>query len=160
MNEAILILERSLRSDLKAIDTIYEALGTEVVQGDEPQDALIVKAYYLHNLYSASENMFRAIAGVLENQIEDTAGWHSELLHRMTLDLSPLRPAVIDGSAHEKLDELRRFRHFFRTAYGVPLSGDRFALAQKKALALRSLLRPQIESFLGFLAALRSEDSD
>ncbi|MGH8488294.1 MAG: hypothetical protein ACREXS_05360, partial [Gammaproteobacteria bacterium] len=28
----------------------------------------------------------------------------------MRLDLTPVRPALIDESAYEKLDELRRFR--------------------------------------------------
>lgn len=157
MHEKILVLEGNLRNDLKTLDEIYRRLGRQVVSGSESQESLIVQAYRLHNIYNACENMFRNIAVVFENQIDDTRGWHSELLQRMKLDLLPLRPAVIDDNAYEKLDELRRFRHFFRTAYGVSLDAERFAIAQKKALALRDILPEQIEGFLSFLENRRRE---
>lgn len=32
----------------------------------------------------------------------DKAGWHRELLQRMRLDLTPLRPAVIDAEAYDR----------------------------------------------------------
>lgn len=91
-----------------------------MVSEAESQELLIAQAYRLHNIYNACENMFRNIATVFENR----DAWHSELLQRMTLDLLPLRPAVIDDLAYEKLDELRRFRYFFRTAYCVSRSGS------------------------------------
>lgn len=155
MHEKLLILERRLREDLNALDEIYEDLGDRVVSPDETQEQLIVQAYRLHNIYNACENMFRNIATVFENQIDDKKGWHRELLERMKLDLLPLRPAVIDDAAYEKLDELLWFHHFFRTAYGVSLDPERFAIAQKKALALRKILPEQIEEFLTFLADQR-----
>jgi hypothetical protein len=79
-----------------------------------------VVAYRLHGLYSSFENVFRNVASSFENRL-DAAAWHQQLLQRMRLDLSPVRPAIIDGEAYEKLDELRRFRHLFLTGYGVKL---------------------------------------
>lgn len=155
MREEILVLERNLQSDLDAIDGIYERLGDRIVARDAAEETLIVKAYLLHNLYNACENMFRGIAAVFENQVDDDTGWHSQLLKRMRLDLTPLRPAVIGDEAYEKLDELRRFRHFFRTAYGVPLDAERFSIAQRKALELRKPLNDEIAAFLRFLAELQ-----
>ncbi len=160
MSEKFLVLERRLRSDLSDLEQIYDELGDRVVAEDEAQESLIVQAYRLHNIYNACENMFRNIAVIFENQIDDKSGWHSELLQRMTLDLMPLRPAVIDDAAYEKLDELRRFRHFFRTAYGVSLDPERVAIAQKKALTLRKILPDQIETFIRFLAKRRQEESE
>ncbi len=116
---------------------------------------LIVLAYRLHNLYNACENILRNIASAFENSIDDKAGWHRQLLPRMGLDLSPLRPAVIDGTAHEKLDELRRFRHLFRTAYGIDLDGQRIALVLQKAIDLRPLFANQVERFLDFVRGLK-----
>lgn len=100
MNEKILLLERSLRNDLEAIQRIYGELGTELVTEGTAEETLIVRAYRLHNLYNACENLFRNIAATFENQIDDHRGWHSQLLQRMKLDLMPLRPAVIDDEAY------------------------------------------------------------
>ena len=36
----------------------------------------------------------------------DQAGWHRQLLERMRLDLTPIRPAVIDSEIYDKLDEM------------------------------------------------------
>jgi HepT-like protein len=58
--------------------------------------------------------------------------------------------------AFDQLDELRRFRHVFRAAYGVELDAERMALVVRKGLALRRRLPLQIESFLAFLESLDS----
>jgi hypothetical protein len=154
MNEKLLILERSVRADLAAIDRLFESLGAPELSDADSEDTLIVVAYRLHSLYSAFENVFRNIAAAFENQLRDRAGWHRELLLRMKLDLTPIRPAVIDEEAYVHLDELLRFRHFFRTAYGVPLDADRLSLAVRHALGLKPLYRRQIESFLQFVQTL------
>jgi hypothetical protein len=154
MNEKFLILERSVRADLEVVDRLYEDLGTPQLAGSDSEEKLIVVAYRLHALYTAFENVFRNIAGAFENQLRDKAGWHRELLARMRLDLTPIRPAVIDEKAHAMLEELLRFRHFFRTAYGVPLDPERLSLALRQALELRPLYRDQIERFLQFVQSL------
>jgi hypothetical protein len=154
MNEKFLILERRVRADLEAIDQLFQSLGTPELAAADPEEKLIVIAYRLHSLYTAFENAFRNIAGTFENELRDRAGWHRELLQRMKLDLTPIRPAVIDEEAFAKLEELLRFRHFFRTAYGVPLDPARLSLALHHALGLRPLYRKQIESFLQFVQAL------
>lgn len=154
MNEKFLILERSVRGDLDVIDGLYEALGTPQLAEADPEEKLIVVAYRLHSLYTAFENIFRNIAIAFENNLRDRAGWHRELLQRMKLDLLPIRPAVINGEAYGDLDELLRFRHFFRTAYGVSLDPERLDLALRRALRLRPLYREQLESFLRFIEGL------
>jgi hypothetical protein len=154
MTEKFLILERSVRADVQAIDQLFESLGTPDLSPSDSEDKLIVIAYRLHSLYSAFENIFRNIASTFENEIRDRAGWHRELLQRMKLDLTPIRPAVIDEEAYTKLEELLRFRHFFRTAYGVPLDSSRLSLALHRALELKPLYRNQVESFLQFVQSL------
>lgn len=154
MNEKFLVLERSVRADLEAIGQVYESLGTPDLAAPASEEKLIVIAYRLHSLYSAFENIFRNIASAFENELRDRVSWHRELLQRMKLDLTPIRPAVIDEDAYIKLDELLRFRHFFRTAYGVPLDAARLSLALRGALELRVLYGKQIESFLQFVQSL------
>ncbi|HZF08842.1 MAG TPA: hypothetical protein VFE33_08645 [Thermoanaerobaculia bacterium] len=153
MNEKFLVLERSLRADLEAIERLYRELGEPSLSESEEQERLIVVAYRLHVLYSAFENAFRNIAKAFENQL-DPASWHQDLLQRMLLDLSPLRPAVLNEETYEKLDELRRFRHLFRTGYGIRLDPLRLRLVLQKALELQPLYRQLLGRFLEFLASL------
>jgi hypothetical protein len=153
MNEKFLILQRSIQNDLEAIDRVYEALGSPELEETEPQESMIVIAYRLHSLYTAFENIFRNIATSFENQME-RAGWHRQLLERMRLDLWPIRPAVIDTAAYDKLDEMLRFRHVFRTMYGMNLDPLRLQVVLRKALELKPLYKEQLGRFLEFLRAL------
>jgi hypothetical protein len=153
MNEKFLVLERNIQRDLATITDLYEALGSPDLRETSPQEELIVVSYRLHSLYTALENIFRNIANAFENQVSQES-WHREVLQRMRLDLTPLRPAVIDAEAYEKLDELRRFRHVFRTMYGLDLDPLRLQVALRRALELKPLYRGQIERFLAFLAGI------
>ena len=149
MDDRFLILERNVQNDLQTIERLYEELGNPHLDAMN-QEGLIVVAYRLHGLYSAFENIFRNIAKTFENHL-DPSSWHRQVLERMRLDLSPVRPAVIDDEAYEKLDELVRFRHLFRTGYGVRLDGQRLQLVVQKALELKSIYPQQVARFLDFL---------
>lgn len=153
MNEKFLILERNIQSDLAVIERIYSELGEPELSESDGQEALIVVAYRLHSLYSAFENVFRNIATSFENHL-DPSSWHRQLLERMRLDLSPVRPAVIDDGAYEKLDEMLRFRHLFRTGYGLKLDALRLQLVVRKALELKPIYRRHIDRFLEYLHSL------
>lgn len=154
MSERFLLLERRIEEDLAAIERLYAELGEPELRGDEPQETLIVVAYRLHQLYNAFENIFRNVAATFENAL-DRDEWHTQLLQRMRLDLSPVRPAVIDGPAFAALDELRRFRHVFRSIYGATLDAAKLRLVTAKAVELRPLYLPPIRRFLGFLRGLQ-----
>lgn len=153
MNGKFLVLERNIQSDLETIDRLYAALGSPELGESTPEESLIVIAYRLHSLYTALENIFRNIASAFENNL-DVSSWHRDLLQRMRLDLTPVRPAVIDAEAYEKLDEMRRFRHVFRTLYGVELDPLRLGVVLHRALELKPLYRIQIERFLEFLRGI------
>lgn len=86
--------------------------------------------------------------------ISDQAGWHAELLRHMALDIEGIRPRVISDSAYDALDELRRFRHLFRSAYRVRLDRERLDLVRKKAEVLERIYRDEMEAFLVFLDSL------
>lgn len=153
MNVRFLILELNIQDDLEKIDAIYEELGPPELEESTPQETLIVIAYRLHSLYTAFENIFRNIASAFENHL-DPAEWHRQLLERMRLDLTPIRPAVIDEEAQEGLEELRRFRHVFRSMYGLRFDPIRLRVVLQKALELKDLYRSQIERFLEFLRGM------
>lgn len=153
MNEKFLVLERNIQKDLETIERIYEDLGSPELEESAPQESLIVIAFRLNTLYSAFENIFRNIAAAFENRLEP-AGWHRQLLQRMRLDLTPLRPAVIDDQAYDSLDEMLRFRHVFRTMYGLDLDPLRLQVVLRKALELKPLYKDQIGRFLDFLQGM------
>lgn len=159
MNDTILVLSSSIKRDLAAIADIYERLERYSLQGDTDDDTLIVIAYHLHNLYNAFENIFQNIAITFENSLDDRSRWHAQLLDRMSLDLMPLRPSVIDEAAYDALDELRRFRHIFRHAYTIKLDALRLQLVYHKAFALHAIYAHQFEQFLTFLHSLIGKTS-
>lgn len=157
MNDKILVLKNSISRDVDAIAAIYDELERHPLQADSESDTLIVIGYQLHNLYNAFENIFRDIAAVFENSVDDVGQWHTRLLERMRLDVMPLRPTVIDDEAYDALDELRRFRHLFRHAYSVKLDSERLQLVVDKALVLKSIYAQQLDRFLDFLQSLMQE---
>lgn len=154
MDDKILTLASSIRHDMATIAAIYGELERHPLKADSSDDVLIVVAYHLHNLYNAFENIFRGIAELFENSVDDLERWHVQLLERMRLDLMPLRPPVIGEQAYDALDELRRFRHLFRHAYGVRLDPLRLRLVLDKAWALRRIYEEEMERFLRFLEGL------
>lgn len=153
MNAQIQTLKADIAADLKAIAETYTTIN-RYAAGPTGEEQLIVLAYYLHNLYCAFESIFQHIAEVFENQIPDRASWHTELLRRMTLDIEGVRPRLLSDEAYDCLDELRRFRHLFRSAYRLRLDAERLALVQKKAQTLERIYRADIERFVAFLNSL------
>jgi hypothetical protein len=154
MREKMILLERSIQNDLRAIEQIYTQLTESPLTSDPSEENLIIMSYRLHNLYSAFENILKNIAAAFENSLDDKSQWHSQLLQRMKLDLTPVRPAVLDDEMYDKLDELRRFRHLFRTNYAVRLDSRRLQLVLDKALELKSVYKQQVSNFLVFLQQL------
>jgi hypothetical protein len=154
MNDKIVVLSSLIQGDLEAIAKIYTTLERHPLPPDGNEGQLIVIAYYVHNLYNAFENIFQNIATTFENSVEESGRWHAQLLERMRLDVTPLRPAVIDEAAYDALDELRRFRHLFRHAYRAQLDPLRLEFVLRKALALKAIYRGQVEQFLAFLQRL------
>jgi hypothetical protein len=153
MDIHIRTLKADIAADSEAIADIYAAMARyETVPTGEEQ--LIALAYYLHNLYCAFESIFRRVAEVFGNQMSDRAGWHADLLRRMTLDIEGIRPRLLSDETYKNLDELRRFRHLFRSAYRLHLDADRLALVHKKARALKQVYRDDLERFLAFLESL------
>lgn len=66
---------------------------------------------------------------------------------------------MIDGAAYAALDELRRFRHWFRRAYGIELDPLRLQLVMTKATALRAIYGEQVDGFVGFLRRWGGEET-
>ncbi len=151
MKEKYLVLERYIQQDLVAIEALFGELPAELAV-ESPEEELIVVGFRLHNLYNAFENIFKSIATTLDG---DRGGDNAQLLQRMRLDLSPVRPAVLDDETYDRLDELRRFRHVYRSAYGLRLDGPRLALVLAKAQELRQIFPSRVKTLMDFLRQLQ-----
>lgn len=153
MTEKILALKADISAELNAIDQIYTRLDR---QGDDitREEQAIVIGYYLHNLYNAFESIFQRVAETFENDIVDSSRWHALLLRRMTLDIEDVRPRLLSDEVYQCLDELRRFRHLFRSMYTSNLDVERLRLVVQKARTLEDLYRADVERFLTYLDEL------
>ncbi|MEW6753465.1 MAG: hypothetical protein AB1505_21150 [Candidatus Latescibacterota bacterium] len=148
--EADLVTVAALHGRLTGYDA--EALE-QALLGEERRIAV---AYYLHNLYCAYESIFQRIAEVFGNQVAERSGWHAGLLRRMALDVPGMRPRLLSDQSWDNLDELRRFRHLFRSAYRLQLAGDRLALVLRRAHLLTQSYRSDFDGFLNFLDGMLS----
>ena len=153
MNEKIQLLKADIDADLAEIAAIYDKLASYPIPLSDPEKVIVV-GYYLHNLYTAFEYLCVLVATAFENQISDRSQWHSLLLRRMTQEIEAIRPRLFSHEAYDCLDELRRFRHVFRSAYSITLDADRLELVLKKAKQLQSLHLTDITVFKQFLDSL------
>jgi hypothetical protein len=158
MVEQIRLLQAEIRSNLDTIREVYQQIDTLGTQATGSQQDIVL-GYYLHVLYGLFENLFVQIAEQFGNNIANKAQWHTQLLRRMTLDIKPIRPAVIGQEAYICLNELRSFRHLFRNAYLLQLDPDRLNIILREALKLKSIYETEINTFLDFLEQLAQTDT-
>lgn len=114
-----------------------------------PQKAFVIaSAYALSNVYSCYEDIFKHIARVFENRIQNMSSWHSELLNRMLIEVPKIRPAVLTQETAAVLDEMRAFRHVFRSSYVFTIDAERVTRLEKRWQSAKGKIRKEIENFL------------
>ena len=123
-----LTLAAFIRSALAAIDRIENHVS-QFNLNELSSAELDSLGYSLHNIYNALENCFEQISLSFENHVRDRTRWHRELLEKMFLDITPLRPAVLPPELRSLLGDLLGFRHLFRHAY-------EFKIDEAKTVAL------------------------
>lgn len=147
----VLALDGFIQGRLHLIEKLYRELGNPSLRTAR-QEELIVPACRLQALYSAFESIFQRVSLDFRGRVPVS---RRSLLERMRMDLSPVRPALFDEEAFEKLDALAQFRRQFRQVYERPLRARDVEPVLRKALELRAIYRPQIEAFVEFLRAVR-----
>lgn len=83
MNTRAALLKANIDADLAEINRFYEQLAN-YLQPLETIEQTIVVGYYLHNLYTAFENISLNVARTFENQIDDQRQWHAMLFQSRT----------------------------------------------------------------------------
>ncbi|MBI5409214.1 MAG: hypothetical protein HZA14_07600 [Nitrospirae bacterium] len=105
----------------------------------------------LHDFYTGVENIFHAIASIVDERIPSGISWHIELLNQMTLNLEGLRTPVISKETAKMLEEYLRFRHLFRKRYGFELDWNNIKKLLRKLKQVYNALERDLK------AALESE---
>ncbi len=146
------------KSDIQAQINLVKRIADQLHQRAEgltTDDIIRLEsvAYQMHNLYNATEDLFKIIATYFENNMTDTAKWHSLLLQRMSQEIEGVRPAVISEETFLLLNTLRGFRHFFRHAYGTSLEYELLKPNLTKALSLFPYLEADMNQFMQQLSA-------
>lgn len=144
--ENLVILKAEMEAQLKEIEGIYAKL--EERRRKRGTAAVESMGYQLHNLYCAFEDLFKIVADGFENHIQDKSKYHSELLKRMAVSISGVRPALLSHESFILLDNLRAFRHFFRHAYSYELDVRKVRIVLEDASRLREICGKEIHSFM------------
>ena len=147
MDEARYALLKAEVEDLYGqIDQIYARIEERHSEFGNRTESLDSMGYQLHNLYCAFEQGFEIIAQFFENNIAGER-YHTDLLRRMRLTIEGIRPACISEEAFTLLDELRRFRHFFRHAYLSELDFEKLAHLVEIAEKVRVVFQRDSQRF-------------
>lgn len=151
MDEARYALLKAEVDDLcQQVDLVYARIEARRSQFVDQAESLDSMGYQLHNLYCAFEQVFEAIAQFFENHIAG-GRYHTSLLRRMRLTIEGIRPAWISEEALPLLDELHRFRHFFRHAYVSELQFEKLAHLVQVAVQLRDVFQRDRKQFFARL---------
>ena len=119
---------------------------------DEPAAQTVVAAS-LHHYYTAIEAIAERTLRVFGQTLPHAERWHRELLEEASWELPGVRPAVFGAAATEALQELLKFRHFFRHAYAVAWRADKLRTNLALLGAGHRAIEADLEALLAMLRA-------
>lgn len=143
-----------MKKDCEVAATAY---ALAVARIEEPGPAGLEScAHYLTRLFNIIEQMSLRVAKAFENHIDDEKGWHADLIRRMNLSISGVRPALFPHEIAQELHELRMFRHVFNHAYDLRLDPDKLRLLLKYAGTVAPQLAGRARTFVEAVASMHS----
>lgn len=146
-----------MRTDVRALDRLYRTVGNDKIDllTDESDEILVWGlAAWLHHIYTAVESLLERVAQVLDDYTSRAEDWHRRLLLNMREPIESVRPAVLSAPTFQWLDELRRFRHLFRHAYGAELDRTRIKELVVETLGMEEALSQDFKELEAFVEAL------
>jgi len=135
-----------------------EIANTDPGSSGQPHRAtLALLGVDLHSYYTTIEGLIERIVGALEGRTLEGPSTHIETIRHATRSLPQIRPAIFDAQRRESLDELRRFRHFFRHAYALSLRHAKLRRVLDLFPALHADLEADLSQFADFVQGLIDE---
>ena len=160
-------LRRALNlNNLKVLRLAIEDELTKVKQLNKEKEGLLKEkpsnfslragGSILHDFYTGVEKILEDIAKEVDRRVPIGEGWHSELLHQMTLDIPGLRPPVISLNTEKRLREYLGFRHLFRKRYGFELEWGKMRRLLLNMPKMISSVEGEIKTFFNSFKSTRS----
>lgn len=160
-NDEMLKLKGIVEDELKTLGRVAQRMEEILQAREEPPTwrDLAVIASLLHEFYTGAESIFERIVDTLGEPKPQSRYWHADLLDQMAEEREGVRPAVIDGRLHTRLEDYRRFRHFFRHAYGHDLLWSKMSLKAVLMTDTLGMLRSQLTAFLDAMTGASDDPS-
>lgn len=151
-----LILEiRSTRKVLTKIDSFYnEFINNELKLIGKNKVSAIVMAEIFVDFYTCLETLFLKVSQFYGNNLQKEK-WHTELLHKMTLEIGDIRLPVISDETSSILHEFMKFRHFRRYYFEFDYDWDKLDFLENKYNQVKRLLENDLKIFEGILEKIR-----
>lgn len=146
-------LEKTLKI-LKKIDSFYnEFKNQDLKQIGKTTTTAIVMAEIFVDFFTCVETLFIRISRFFENSLQSEK-WHSDLLHKMTLEIINIRPAVISDETFSILKELLKFRHFRRYYFDFEYDWEKIDFLEAKYNQVYKMLKRDLLKFHEFLVQI------
>ena len=157
-----LALGQRIQQELEEIETTVDAVRRDWQTGQaEPAHRAAYTssvALGLHRFYSDLEGVLALFAVEIDGGALGGEAWHAYLLREMALELAEVRPAVLERSTAERLDEYRRFRHLTRNIYNVRLESARVTDLVEQLPQIWQKVQAELKLFIDFLRELARAD--
>ena len=158
--DRVLVFLAEFDFQVKQIREIYTKLQKKLPLIEKQlvaQESVESAGYWLHNLYSAYEDLFKLVAGFWENSLSTDGKFHFQLLKRMLLNIKGVRPALLSEAGYRILNELRGFRHVFRHAYNYGIDEERVSALLRKILEQKDPVIEDLQTFRNTIAGYIEE---
>jgi len=148
-------LRADIDREMRNLERLSQELVRVLVATTEGTSARVRAAgSVIHDFYTGAEKIFRRIAIRMDQDLPTGEDWHVQLLHRMAVPVEEIRPAVIDETLEDQLEEYLRFRHLFRNIYGFDLKWERCQPLAERMDKTFGDLKEQIGIFENFLSSI------
>lgn len=154
---------RVLLGELATVRAVLAELTSEIARFDSgtstspAREVLALLAVDLHSYYTALESFIERALGCFEGRLPSSEASHSALLRAALRPIEGIRPAILRGESRGGLDELRRFRHFFRHAYALDLRLDRMRPPLDALASVRVMVDGDLQQFETFIRRLLAD---
>jgi hypothetical protein len=125
--------------------------------GDPSRAILALLAVDLHSWYSALESLLERILAAVDGSTPTGKALHAELLRQASRPLEGIRPAILAPQRFADIDELRKFRHFFRRAYALDLRHDKLRRSLEPFVHVHRDIDADLAQFADFVRKLIDE---
>ncbi len=151
MSAKIAVLVSYFEKQINIIDKLLSKLTQNMSLENLQEENTIFRAYCIHNIYSAFEQLFEQVAKTFENNIDDMSKYHIQLLQRMNQEVDKIRPQLLSDQSTGILNEMRKFRHIFIDKYEYDLDGNRILKFCQLLLDNWAIIKSDLSDFQNFL---------